>query len=225
VNIHHWDRITFLHWPVPAAELAPLVPDGTKVLTHDGTAWVTVTPFFIRVRPPGSPVVPPGWAFPETNVRTYVAGPGGRQGLWFLHMEVTALWFVVALRALGLPYVRQRMSVESAEGSLVYDSRPSRPSAGGHHIVVRPKKELRPPEGGPWERFVTARWGAFHRVGGRLLYTPVEHEPWRLCAAEVPACSVDSLFRAARLPAPLDPPVAQFSQRVRVRVGVPRVVG
>jgi uncharacterized protein YqjF (DUF2071 family) len=228
VNIHQWDRISFLHWPVPPAVLAPLLPDETQVLTHDGAAWVTATPFFIRVRPPGSPVVPPRWAFPETNLRTYVTGPGGRQGLWFLRMEVTALWFVVSLRALGLPYVRQQMSVESAEGSLVYDSRPSRPSGpsagGGHHIVVQPKQDLRPPEGGPWERFVTARWGAFHRVGGRLLYTPVEHEPWRLRAAEVPACSVDSLFRAAGLPTPADPPVAQFSPGVRVRVGVPRVV-
>ena len=103
VNIHHWERISFLHWPISAAELAPLLPDGTEVLTHEGTAWVTVTPFFIRVRPPGSPVVPPGWAFPETNLRTYIAGPGGRQGLWFLHMEVTALWFVAALRTIGLP--------------------------------------------------------------------------------------------------------------------------
>lgn len=225
MNIHHWDRISFLHWPVRAAELAPLVPDGTEVLTYDGTAWVTVTPFFIRVRPPGSPVVPPRWAFPETNLRTYVAGPGGRQGLWFLRMEVTALWFVAALRAVGLPYVRQNMSVDRGEGSVVYESRPSRwSSGGGHHIVVRPMEELRPPEGGPWERFVTARWGAFHQRGGRLLYTPVEHQPWRLHAADVPSCAVDALFGSAGLVPPAGPPLAQFSPGVQVRVGVPRVV-
>jgi uncharacterized protein len=225
VNIHHWDRISFLHWPVPPAELAPLVPEGTEVLTHGGAAWVTVTPFFIRVRPPGSPVVPPRWAFPETNLRTYVAGPGGRQGLWFLRMEVTAMWFVAALRVLGLPYVRQRMSVESEADSMVYESRGSWPSyEGGHHIAVRPGEQLRPPEGGSWERFVTARWGAFHRRGGRLLYTPVEHPPWTLHAAEVPACSVDSLFQAAGLPSPAGPPVAHYSHGIRVRLGVPRVV-
>jgi uncharacterized protein YqjF (DUF2071 family) len=223
VNIHHWDDISFLHWPVAPADVAPLVPDATAVLTYDGMAWVSVTPFFMRVRPPGVPVVPPRWAFPETNLRTYVVGPDGRQGLWFLRMEVTELWFVAVLRALGLPYFRQDMSMKSGEDEFVYTSRPySSSSEGGHHIVVRPGGELRPPEGGLWERFVTARWGAFHRRGRRLFYTPVEHDPWHLYAAEVPTCSVDALFRAARLPVPSDPPVAHFSPGVVVRIGVPQ---
>jgi uncharacterized protein YqjF (DUF2071 family) len=225
VNIHHWDRISFLHWPVPPAELAHLVPAGAEVLTYEGTAWVTVTPFVIRVRPPGSPVTPPGWTFPETNLRTYITGPGGRQGLWFLRMEVTALWFVATLRALGLPYVRQPMNVHLDDVSVVYESGRARAaSQGGHHVVVRPGERLDPPEGGPFERFVTARWGAFHTVAGRLLHTPVEHEPWRLCAADIESCSVDSLFRAAGLPPPANAPVAQFSPGVRVRVGLPRLV-
>lgn len=226
MNVHHWDIIAFLHWPFRPADIAHLVPDETVVLTYDGMAWVTITPFFIRVRPPGVPVVPPRWAFPETNLRTYVAGPGGRQGLWFLRMEVTAPWFVATLRTLGLPYVRRQMSVEVEEDHVAYRSLPYAASPdGGHHIVVRPGDVLRPPEGGPWERFVTARWGAFHRVGRRLLYTPVEHDPWRLQAAAVQVCSVDALFRDAGLPAPADPPVAQFSPGVRVRVGVPKPIG
>ena len=225
VNIHHWDDIAFLHWPFAPADIAHLVPDRMAVLTYDGTAWVSVTPFFIRVRPPGVPVVPPRWAFPETNVRTYVAGPDSRQGLWFVRMEVTALWFVATLRAFGLPYFRQRMSVDVREERAVYSSQPQQSSSGGgHHIVVRPGADLRPAEGGPWERFVTARWGAFHRRGPLLLYTPVEHPPWRLRAAEVQNCSVDALFHAAGLPAPVGPPIAQFSPGVRVKVGVPQVV-
>jgi hypothetical protein len=146
-------------------------------------------------------------------------------GLWFLRMEVTAPWFVAVLRAVGLPYFRQHMSVDSGEDCVVYTSQPDPLSSdGGHHIVVRPGDELRPPEGGPWERFVTARWGAFHRRGRRLLYTPVEHEPWRLHAAEVPTCSVDALFREAGLSPPTNPPVAQFSPGVRVRVGMPKMI-
>ena len=118
------------------------------------------------------------------------------------------------------------MRVDVTHDSVVYNSTPySSSSGGGHHIVIRPGEELRPPAGGPWERFVTARWGAFHRRGGRLLYTPVEHDPWRLQAAAVQACSVDALFRDAGLPAPTAPPIAQFSPGVRVRVGVPKLIG
>lgn len=224
-NIHHWDDISFLHWPFEPADVAALVPAETTVLTYDGAAWVSVTPFFIRVRPPGLPVVPPRWAFPETNVRTYVRGPDGREGLWFLRMEVTALWFVATLRALGLPYFRQRMSVDAREGGIAYASEPEPPSSGGGHtITVRPGAELDPQAGGPRDRFLTARWGAYHRRGPFLCYTPVEHPPWPLRAAEAPVCTVDALFRAAGLPAPVGPPAAHFSPGVEVSVGWPRIV-
>lgn len=224
VNVHHWDTISFLHWPFDPDDIAPLVPDELTVLTYDGAAWVTVTPFFIRVRPPGSPIVPPGWAFPETNVRTYVAGPDGREGLWFLHMEVTARWFVAALRAFGLPYFHHNMTVEAEHNGVRYTSAPGRPpSVGGHHIAVHRGAALRPASGGPWERFVTARWAAYHHRG-RLLYTPVEHEPWPLHTADVTACDVGALFRAAGLSVPASPAHAHFSPGVAVRVGVPQVV-
>lgn len=225
VNMHHWDNISFLHWPFDPDDIAALIPDETTVLTYDGAAWVSVTPFIMRVRPPGSPIVPPRWAFPETNVRTYVTGPGGKEGLWFIHMEVTALWFVATLRAVGLPYVRRRMSVDVGDGGITYRSKPNRPSdRGGHDIVVRPGDELRPSEGGPHDRFLTARWGAFHRRGPLLLYTPVEHPPWRLRAAETEVFEVGGLFRAAGLPVPTGPPIAHFSPGVAVRVGPPQVV-
>lgn len=226
VNIHRWDNISFLHWAFEPRDIAPLVPDETAVLTYDGVAWVSVTPFFIRVRPPGFPVDPPRWAFPETNVRTYVAGPDGSEGLWFLRMEVTSLWFAATLRAVGLPYFRQRMSVDVGDDRIVYESRSRRPSSpgGGHVIVVRPGDDLRPPRGGPWERFVTARWGAFHRRGPVLLRTPVEHRPWPLRTAAVESCEVAALFRDAGLPPPVEPPVVHFSPGVTVKVGRPRVV-
>jgi uncharacterized protein YqjF (DUF2071 family) len=131
------------------------------------------TPFFIRVRPPGVPFVRPGWAFPETNVRTYVRTPERGAGIWFLRMEVSALWFVATLRAVGLPYFWQRMAVDAADGTISYTSRPGPAGGGGgHDIVVRPGTPLEPPTGGAFDRFVVARWGAYHRRGGQLLYTP-----------------------------------------------------
>lgn len=223
VNVHHWDNISFLHWPIATPELTGLLPDELEVLTYDGSAWVGVTPFFIQVRPPGVPVTPPGWAFPETNVRTYVRGPDGRLGLWFLHMEVTARWFVATMRTLALPYVHREMSVEADDERITYTSKPSDGTEGGHHIVVRPGAPMDPPEGGSFERFLTAWWGAYHRPGP-LLHTPVEHPTWRLQAAEVDTCEVGGLFRAAGLGAPEGEPVAHFSAGVPVKVGPPRPV-
>jgi len=225
VNLHRWADITFLHWPYPPEEVAALLPDQLSVLTHGGRAWVGVTPFFIHVRLPGIGRTALDRAFPETNVRTYVTGPDGRQGIWFLHMEVTAAWFVAALRAVGLPYVRRRMSVDAQPARITYRSSPRRPGAqGGHAIVVRPGEPLRPPEGGERERFLTARWGAYHRRGPALLYTPVEHGPWPLRSAQVDTCEVGSLFAAAGLSVPAGAPLACFSPGVEVKVGPPRLV-
>jgi hypothetical protein len=219
VNIHQWMHISFLHWPVAAHDVASRLPAGLEPVTYDGTAWVGITPFFIRVRPPGIPIVPPRWAFPETNVRTYVTGPGGLQGVWFLHMEVTAWWFVATLRQVGLPYVRQRMAVAVEDDRIVYTSEPIR-----YRVVVRPGDPL-PPGGGPFERFLTARWGAFHRRGPLLLYTPVDHEPWALRTAQVETSDVGVLFAAAGLQPPAGLPVGHMSPGVTTRVGVPRRVG
>lgn len=223
LNTHHWDNIAFLHWPFAPRDLAPVVPDDLTVLTYDGMAWVSVTPFFIRVRPLGLPVVPPHWAFPETNVRTYVAGHDGQQGVWFLRMEVSALWFVATLRTVGLPYFWRRMSVDAGGDRIVYQSTPRLRDRGGSRIVVRPGEALGAGEDGPFERFVTARWGAYHRRGPVLLYTPVEHRPWPLHTAAVERCQVAALFRRAGLPVPVGPPVAHFSPGVTVRVGRPRL--
>ena len=225
VNLHRWGDIAFLHWPFEPERIARLLPAGLRPLTWDGVAWVGVTPFFITVRPPGLPFTPPGWAFPETNVRTYVTGADGREGLWFLHMEVTALWFVVTLRAVGLPYTRRRMSVERRDGRIIYRTAPHTGRGDGHQIVVRPGAPLSPPSGGRFERFLTARWGAYHRPGPLLLYTPVDHPPWRLQHAAVETCEVDGLFSAAGLDPPASAPVCHASAGTVVRVGAPRAAG
>ncbi|MCE0448168.1 DUF2071 domain-containing protein [Streptomyces tricolor] len=55
--------------------------------TYDGSAWVR--PHAVR-HGRGAPAgVARGPApFAETNLRTYVRGPDGRDGLWFLSIEV-----------------------------------------------------------------------------------------------------------------------------------------
>ncbi|OPG10943.1 hypothetical protein B1R27_00010 [Streptomyces sp. GKU 895] len=84
-----WLTQTFLHWAYAPELIQRLLPDGLTVATYDGHAWVGLTPFVMAdVRPPGSPVALA--ALPETNLRTYVRGPGDREGLWFLSIEVAS---------------------------------------------------------------------------------------------------------------------------------------
>jgi uncharacterized protein len=221
VNVQHWDNIAFLHWPIAADAIAGQLPEQLTPHTHDGTAWVSVTPFRIRVRPPGIPV---SAAFPETNVRTYVKDADGRDGLWFLHMEVTASWFVAALRSLGLPYVRQKMTVQRRDARFVYWSRPGAATrAGGHDITVLPGEPI--PRPTPRDIFLTARWGAYHRRGPAVMYTPVDHAPWPLHKAWADTHDVAGLFSAAGLPGPTDgPALVHFSPGVKVKVGLPKLV-
>lgn len=42
-----WNDLLFAHWPIPAEEMARLLPAGVEVDTFDGFAWVGVVPFWM----------------------------------------------------------------------------------------------------------------------------------------------------------------------------------
>ena len=75
-----WHDLAFLHRPVRAALLRAHLPPGLELDTFDGSAWVALVPFEMRVGLFGVPPLPYLTVFPETNVRTYVIGPDGRTG-------------------------------------------------------------------------------------------------------------------------------------------------
>lgn len=68
---HHWGKLLFMHWPISAELLRPLIPDGLTVDTFDGSAWIGVTPFTLwGVRLSFTPPMPVLSEFHELNVRT-----------------------------------------------------------------------------------------------------------------------------------------------------------
>ncbi|WP_392750348.1 DUF2071 domain-containing protein [Streptomyces sp. LN590] len=71
--------------------------------TFRNAAWVGVTPFLMAsVKVLG--VVPlPVSTFTETNVRTSARLPDGRNGLWFLSIDVSNP-VMLAARVIGAPY-------------------------------------------------------------------------------------------------------------------------
>jgi uncharacterized protein YqjF (DUF2071 family) len=215
-----WQSLTFLHWPYDPAEIQRLLPAGLSVEASDGAAWVGLTPFvLVGFRPLCLPAVPVISTFPETNVRTYVRDDDGRDGLWFLSLDVSRLAMALGARGvLWAPYHWASMSVD--EGPVVrYRSRRRSAGGGSHDIAVRPGLAVghdRP----PLVDFLTGRWRAFTRVAGRLVTIPVEHEPWPLFDADLLQCDQD-LLDAAGLPSPGEQPLVHFSPGVDVRLGIP----
>ncbi len=72
-GFHRWRTLTFLHWEVPAAELARLVHPRLTIDTFEGRAFIGLVPFTMRdIQVHPLPEWPGMTNFHETNVRTYV---------------------------------------------------------------------------------------------------------------------------------------------------------
>jgi uncharacterized protein YqjF (DUF2071 family) len=223
-----WRWLAFLHWPYPPAVVQRLLPPSLRVHDFDGRAWVGLTPFLMEdVRTPVAPA--PRWcaSFPETNVRTYVVGPDGRDGLWFFSLDAARPEPVLVARATyALPYRWSSMTVER-EGPLVrYRSRRRRPgpTPASSAVTVEVGEPLAPRELGGLDHHLTARWQLYTTVGPLLARATVEHEPWPLHRAAVR--ELDSgLVAAAGLPDPEGAPVVHWSPGVRTRIGAPWPLG
>ena len=230
-----WDSMTFVHWPVAPEQVQPLLPSGLTVDAYDGAAWVSLTPSVMtNMRPLGVPklsvdLVPRGGrrrladltSTPETNLRTYVRGPDGRDGLWFLSLDVGTAALAIALRAaIGAPYHHAHLTMQQHGTTVVYTG--TRVGARqSYRLQLQPGPPLNPSDLEVW---LTGRWRAYTSHFGQLVETPVEHEPWPLRAAAVQSIQ-QNLTDTAELPGLSDAPLVHFSDGVHaVRIGLPRVL-
>lgn len=219
-----WRTMTFLHWSFDPAVVQALLPDGFKVDAWEGRAWVGLTPFVMtdfRLGPLRR--LPDMSTFPETNLRTYVRGPDGRDGLWFFSLEAASLPLVVGAATLyGVPYRWADMEVRGGEdGTVRYRSRRRVGRKLGHDITVRVGEPQARRD--PLDDWLTGRWRAFTRIAGRRCAVPVSHEPWPFWDVTVLDLE-QSLLAAAGLPDPEGPPRALHSPGVESRLGWPRPV-
>ncbi|MGI5380057.1 YqjF family protein [Streptomyces sp. CA-251387] len=215
-----WLTQTFVHWPFRPEAVQALLPGSLVVDEYEGAAWVGLTPFVMAdVRPPGVPASLPGLpTFAETNLRTYVRHRDGRDGLWFLSIEV-AFPPMVAARAVGAPYNPGTLRV-STDGNTVSYSGSRWMGDASYRVVVRAGDPIEPTERDAW---LTSRWRAYTRSLGMIWETPVEHEPWPLAAAGVDVLEETLTAAAGLREAPLGEPLVHFSEGVRhVRLGPSR---
>jgi uncharacterized protein YqjF (DUF2071 family) len=205
-----WMSLAFIHWPVPAATLRPLVPSSLEIDQFDGAAWVGLVPFTMRgVLPsilpdwPGLAHVPAISAFHECNVRTYVH-PMGRpreRGVWFFSLDAAsriAVW--MARRFFCLPYYFARIGLEQCGDEVRYAvDRLDHPRAS-LRCIWHAGRPLPPAQTGELADFLTNRMQLFamrrNRSGQTLCRCRVEHEPWSLREGELEMID-DELVRAA----------------------------
>ena len=223
-----WRSLLFMHWPAPIDVMRKLVPDELELDLWQGTMWVGVVPFLMEgVRPWWCPQSL-AFAFPETNVRTYVVHKG-RPGVYFLSLEATS-WLAVRAARIGwsLPYFHANISVEGLGddgGKTAADERPivryetRRRGAGTRHFVrYRVGRELGACEPGTLEHFLLERYLLFVQRRGQILCGQVYHTPYPAREAEVLEVE-DQLVAAAGLPPVAGlPTVAHFSPGVDVEI-------
>jgi len=220
-----WTWLGFLHWSYAPQVVQRLLPDGLEVHAFQGRAWVGVTPFFLEdLRTPLAPALPWFTSFPETNVRTYVRGPDGREGLWFFSLDAARLEPVLVARSIyALPYRWSEMAV-ARDGPMVrYRSRrrwPG-PTPAVSRITVEVGAPLQPQELGELDHYLTARWQLYTTLGPVLARSNVQHEPWPLYRAAVRELE-ENLVAVAGLPSPQGEPVVHWSPGVRTRISALR---
>jgi uncharacterized protein YqjF (DUF2071 family) len=220
-----WQQLLFAHWPVPAAQLRPLVPPELTLEEFRGTAWVAVTPFVLRgLHIRHLPRLPGASDFPEVNLRTYVR-VGDVPGVWFFSLDAASRVAVSAARAVyRLPYKNAHMRVRSVDGGIDYRSR-RLDGKGMLSARYRPVGASFRPAPGTLEHFLTERYALYVVLRNRtVIRCDIHHPPWDLQPAEA-TFAQNTLADAEGIHLPDQPPLLHYSARQDTLVWPPRVVG
>lgn len=222
-----WRSVSFFHWSFDPAVVARLLPERLEPDLFEGRAWVGITPFHVAgYRLLGIPGFPGGSAFEETNVRTYVRGPDGRDGIWFLSLDASSAVTAFGGRlGYGVAYFLSDMTVDHTDGVVAYRGARLPPApAASHRVVVRPGAPIPMEERSELDDWLTGRWRAYGVRRHSLVRGNVAHESWPLQRASVVKLEED-LLAAAGLPVPEADPLVHFSPGVDARLSRPRRVG
>ncbi len=180
-----WRSLLFMHWPVPASQLRPLVPDTMEIDSFDGSAWVGLVPFTMagvghrwmprRLRMP--------WItdFHECNVRTYVT-VDGEPGVWFFSLDAASPLAVWAARTFwNLPYYNAAIQLARQGSEVRYAvKRRGRGDEAALRCAWRVGDPLPPSRPGELAHFLTERYLLFAHRGDRTYRGRIWHQPWPL---------------------------------------------
>jgi uncharacterized protein YqjF (DUF2071 family) len=214
-----WSRLLFLHWPVPAEGMQPLLPAGLSLDTHDGQAWVGLVPFVVTgARPVFAPVMPGVSSFVEVNVRTYVHDRGRDPGVWFFSLDASSRIAVqVARTVYHLAYRFAEMAADVSGERVRFRSRRAAPARGACALEYEPRGPAAPVRPGTLDHFLLERYVLYAAKGDRLYRGRVHHAPYPAQDAIVEGLTED-LIQAAGIVRPPGEPLVRYAAGVDVDV-------
>ena len=220
---HHWGKLLFMHWPVPAKSLRPLIPERLAIDTWEGEAWVGVTPFTLwGVRLSFTPSVPFLSEFHELNVRTYVH-LDGVPGVWFLSLNANSVATVIGARAFyHLPYFNAEINLEERGRTIHYDLRRTDDEAEFHAAWVI-GEELGEAQPDSLEFFLVERYCLYSAFKDKLYRARIHHPPWPLRAARL-SSHRSTMIESDGLPKPSGDPLLHYAEALEVSVWPPKEV-
>jgi uncharacterized protein YqjF (DUF2071 family) len=216
-----WGKLLFLHWPVAADVLQPLIAPRLRLDTFEGRAWVSVAPFTMwGIRPAFLPPLPFLNASHELNVRTYVH-LDGVPGVWFLSLDASnalAVWG--ARMAYGLPYFRARMRLQEHPSGIRFSSiRTHTGAAAARFEACWARGDALPPAApDSLDFFLVERYSLYAVRRGHLCRARIFHHPWPLCRVERLSFT-STMLEAHGLATPSEAP-RLHAQRQPLRVGI-----
>lgn len=215
-----WGKLLFMHWPIAADLLRPLIPQALEIETYDGSAWIAIVPFTmwdIRPLPPYMPSVPGLAAMHELNVRTYVQFDR-EPGVWFFSLDCNSRVAVLAARtSFFLPYFNANIELKQEDKTISYHlERTDEPtaafSAGWEILETLPTSEP-----GSLEFFLTERYCLYSARKDKIYRARIRHQPWPLRRANLGAFE-STMLEVHGLQTPNCPALLHYAEEVNVDI-------
>lgn len=223
-----WQDLLFLHWPLPATLLQPLIPRGLTLETFAGQAWIGVVPFRMTdVSPRGVPALPWLSRFAELNVRTYVTVED-KPGVWFFSLDAAnPLAVHLARLTFSLPYYTARMTVTAQSAQIHYSSQRTHRRAHPAQFqgVYGPTGAMYQARPGSLEFWLTERYCLYAADRHAHLWRgDIHHQPWPLqpAAADV---QLNTMTAPLGIKLPDIAPLAHFVKFLQVVAWAVQAVG
>ena len=237
----HWGKLLFIHWPIRADLLRPLVPSQLSIDTFDGTAWIGLVPFTMwRIRASFLPPIPGTNEFHELNVRTYVHYQG-TPGVWFFSLDAANSLAVWGARTFYyLPYFHAKMELREKGSVINYNSQRAdemtyqnffandRGAFSDLEIgsnVPQAKLQAQWMIGEPQSQstadsltfFLTERYCLYSIHRSRVYRARIFHEPWPLRDARLEHLE-STMIESLGLPSPEGTPMLNYAEMIDVDI-------
>lgn len=216
-----WNDLLFAHWPVPAAQITPLLPANLTADTFDGSAWVGIVPFWMdQIRMHRLPAIPGANRFPELNLRTYVREPHSNLGgVYFFSLDAgNPLAVAMARIFFKLPYYWSKMRIDHCDNREFCYSSHRRFAKTPAKFRARYRSLGQASDKQGLEQFLTDRYALYTAdPSGALFKGNIHHLPWPLERAEA-EFELNDLPAAHGIHLPDTPPLLHYSRELVVYI-------